>query len=165
MNGALHWVCCLQGYKCGVLLFDLSNNEFEVMMLPNRIRADMADSIDVYKGLLAIFLFDSYGVGIPFEFSVWVMETYPDEESWTNIDLSNDIYLSPLFDVFPTFSLSLAGMGTNSIVLLLDDNQLLEVKESEGGKFESSLCLPSMKWSSVKLVTIAQSLMLLDWGL
>ncbi|CAI9089149.1 OLC1v1023659C1 [Oldenlandia corymbosa var. corymbosa] len=148
---AFHWVAFVPGGKHGVLLFDLSNHEFQVMILPEKIQGQhlIDRTMDVHKGSLAIFTFERDRTAC--KLSIWVMEIYRAEESWTRMHT---------IDLGDTFLPQLVGIGMNSNFLLLDNDQLVSLDF----KGQKRCRLQSMKWSFVKLVTMEESLVLLDWG-
>ncbi|KAL3508957.1 hypothetical protein ACH5RR_028358, partial [Cinchona calisaya] len=94
INGALHW---LGPCECGdevILLYDLSNDVFEVITLPDCVLKEghplqesdpdlVTKMVDIYEGSVALVVYDQDSSD--HNFCLWIMKRYGFVDSWTMI--------------------------------------------------------------------------------
>jgi len=87
VNGASHWVVWPMApvsRKRAVLLFDMFDEEFRVMKLPDHLSLGWGRSINlgVSGGLLSL-MENNKPHGVNLSYSIWLMKEYGVVESWT----------------------------------------------------------------------------------
>ncbi|XP_059462101.1 F-box/kelch-repeat protein At3g06240-like [Corylus avellana] len=96
INGAIHWLASARsskpasyGYRHLVLSFDISNEIFREIMLPEKVAYLFPPllSISVYGKSLAVCCSSSDS----FQHSLWVMKEYGEVESWTQVLIGPNI--------------------------------------------------------------------------
>jgi F-box interacting protein len=88
VNGASHWVVWPMApgsRKRAVLLFDMFDEEFRVMKLPDHLSLGWGRSINlgVSGGLLSLMENNKPHGGVNLSYSIWLMKEYGVVESWT----------------------------------------------------------------------------------
>ena len=96
-NGALHTIACSRDHKF-ILSFDVNDEIFQPIMLPqNYTDIIFFESLAVFKGLLALFVYSEdpdVDMGICY---IWVMREYGVVESWTRKSVPVDLFVWSFF--------------------------------------------------------------------
>uniref|UniRef100_A0A2N9FFA3 F-box associated beta-propeller type 1 domain-containing protein n=1 Tax=Fagus sylvatica TaxID=28930 RepID=A0A2N9FFA3_FAGSY len=96
-NGALHTIAYSRDHKF-ILSFDVNDEIFQPIMLPqNYTDIIFFESLAVFKGLLALFVYSEdpdVDMGICY---IWVMREYGVVESWTRKSVPVDLFVWSFF--------------------------------------------------------------------
>lgn len=124
IEGVIHWVvkCSRKGQICYfILTFDVSTETFGVLKLPKCLRkSPFSVSILAAGESLAVLHKDDHSNSEDKFFSIWVMNNYGDEESWTQVFHSDSTRYGSVSRIWALNSNGevLATSSTNDIVLL-----------------------------------------------